>query len=409
MNLLKKFVYWFTVQKYFTKVKEHHLETITGIENLPKTGPFIVIANHSSFADHYLIGALFKHLYGNTLYYLTKKESFNNRWSKFWHEATNCIPIDREKPDISAFKAMLAVLKDKKILVIYPEGTRGPGDHLLPFKSGAFKIASRMNVPIIPIGLVGVSEVLPKTQSTFNPNKAIINVGKMIPVEFIKKHPLESLMEYTRERIYELSLAKNLPSNDIYNLSITNNALVQRVENHVEDVLERGDYARVNQNYDQYIHALDYALINIPNYIPAIIQRARLIGIKALSSKLDLILNIRKVKKLAELALAQDNNHAFGNYILGQYYLKLPFILGGNNKKALTLISKAFQKAPLYGVEQSKFTLTLAEAYEKTGARESALQMLQIAKLAQGEGARFETRKQKILNKIDQLELVLPA
>lgn len=403
MKFISQLVYWYKVVRYYDKVKKHHLESVTGFENLPQEGPFVVVANHSSFVDHYLIGALFKHLFNNSIYFLTKKESFENWWSRFWHQASNCIPVDREKPDIAAFKQMMAVLKAKKILVIYPEGTRGPGGELLPFKTGAFKIAARMKVPIVPIGLVGANKIMPRDQSHFSPFKAAINIGKPMSVEFIKAHSLDELTDYARDRIFELSLAHDLPHQHMLHRAAASEALARRVEARVEAVLETGAYHTIKADYALYESAIDYSLMNTPRHIPTMIQQARLMGIRALASRAGFFRYIPQVKRLAEEVIALDASHAFAHYILGQYYLKMPRLLGGNAQKALQSLSMAFQNAPVYGIEQNKFTLTLAEAYEQTGNKPAALQLLENAQHAQGEGTRFEKRKQRILHKIAQL------
>ncbi|UII26522.1 1-acyl-sn-glycerol-3-phosphate acyltransferase [Fulvivirga maritima] len=407
LTLITQVIFWLKVGRFYTRVKMRHLRSITGVENLPESGPFIVVANHSSYVDHYFIGALFKHLYNSKVFFLTKKESFQSWWDKLWLKSANAIPVDREKPDIAAFKTMLKVLGEKNILVIYPEGTRGPGDEMLPFKSGAFRIASKMRVPIVPIGLVGVHKIMSREETKFSKEKASLNIGKPISIDSIKQLSASELMEYTRQRIFELSHAPEKPHELPENLLTSCDALANKVERRIEEVLESCNYSEINIGYKQQHEAIDYAMINHPNHVSSIVQKARLIGIKALASKRDFLFRMGTVKRLAKQALSIDPEHAFAHYILGQYYLKFPDLLGGSALKAMKHLSLAFQNAPLYGIEQSKFTFSLAEAYEKAGDAHAALKLLQFQPTAQGVGKRFENRQLKIKNKVTQLEALL--
>ena len=121
---------------------------------IPKKGPIIVCGNH-------------KHLYDQCLpiistnrkiYYMAKKEYFDNKWISWFFKSSGCISVDRknkEKAHIAKEKAV-ELLKKNKAVGIFPEGTRNKtNDLLLPFKMGTVKMASESNATIVPFVITG--------------------------------------------------------------------------------------------------------------------------------------------------------------------------------------------------------------------------------------------------------------
>lgn len=149
----------------------------SGIENLPRAGAYIVAANHSSYIDHFLLAALIQKYRKRKIYFLTRAEAFEGYWSRTWHVATNCVPVDRERPEVGAFRTMAALLKAGEIVVIYPEGTRSESGALLPPKPGAIKLAIHCDVPIVPIGLIGANRILPKRKIVPRWHRAQLHIG----------------------------------------------------------------------------------------------------------------------------------------------------------------------------------------------------------------------------------------
>ena len=85
-------------------------------------------------------------------YCVAKKELFKNKLIKIFLKGMNAIPIDRQKVEISTVKKCLSVLKNNKILTIFPEGTRNKTKEPLgDIKSGASIFATKSNSPIVPI------------------------------------------------------------------------------------------------------------------------------------------------------------------------------------------------------------------------------------------------------------------
>lgn len=174
------------MRKLFYFVVQHTLLPLTrglffgrvsGMEQLPQSGAYIVAANHSSYMDHFLLAALIKKYRKRKVYFLTRAEAFDGYWSRAWHHATNCIPVDRERPEIASFRTMADLLKAGEIVVIYPEGTRSESGALLPPKPGAIKLALHADIAIVPVGIIGANRILPKHQRLPRLRRADLHVG----------------------------------------------------------------------------------------------------------------------------------------------------------------------------------------------------------------------------------------
>lgn len=124
--------------KLTTKVVGMFVGDVENIDTLKFDGPRIIVANHSSYMDHFMILYLLKKQNPKqSVYFLTKKEAFERSFSRWWHLSLNCIPVDRNQ---NALTSMM-VLKDKLInenavVVIYPEGTRTPNGLCIMEKVG---------------------------------------------------------------------------------------------------------------------------------------------------------------------------------------------------------------------------------------------------------------------------------
>ncbi len=159
------------------------IKEIRGIENIPKDRPFIIAANHTSYMDHFGLASLIVPHLNKKLHFLAKKEHFEGM-QKFWHEYAGAIPLDREKGGKEALKWAIQALKEGKIIGIYPEGTRSPDGKIQQGKTGAARLAVAAKVPIIPIGLIGMFDILPKGKLIPKLKRAAINVGSPIYFDY---------------------------------------------------------------------------------------------------------------------------------------------------------------------------------------------------------------------------------
>ena len=189
----------------------HHF-VIGKVQNEPIldqiTGSKIIIANHSSYLDHFVILDILKNRFPNQeVYFLTKQEAFDSLFSNWWHTNLNCIPVDRSGDATKAMMELKRILKNKNAtVVIYPEGTRTPTGEIYLGKSGAETLSLLTKTPIIPMGLHSAFEVLPKL--TTKPNlktKVDVSIGEPIFINKSEKHNLNELTLNHMKMLSELA------------------------------------------------------------------------------------------------------------------------------------------------------------------------------------------------------------
>lgn len=127
---------------------------VTGAENLPATGPYILAANHRSNADPLLLGCTPRRYN----FFFAKRELFESRLLGFYIRALGAFPVDRGEADLGAVRHSLGVLKKGHVLVFFPEGTRSVSGDFLPAQAGLGMIALRAGVPVVPVYVHGTAQ-----------------------------------------------------------------------------------------------------------------------------------------------------------------------------------------------------------------------------------------------------------
>lgn len=132
---------------------------IDGVENII-SGPCVFMCNHRSVLDIFGLYYSLK----EPFVWIAKEELFSVPFLGWALKAGGHIGMDRKNPKkaIKSLNRALNNLKDGKKIIIFPEGTWGKGDKLLPFKRGGFDIAIKGGVPVIPIGIKGTGDLQPE-------------------------------------------------------------------------------------------------------------------------------------------------------------------------------------------------------------------------------------------------------
>jgi 1-acyl-sn-glycerol-3-phosphate acyltransferase len=122
------------------------------LNKVPQRGPFLVVMNHVNFLDAPVI---ITQMVPRPITGLIKKETWDNPFMAFLFNQWQGIPIDRSLADFNAFAEAIKALDEGKILGIAPEGTRTGDGCLIRGKPGVAILASKCDVPILPIAYFG--------------------------------------------------------------------------------------------------------------------------------------------------------------------------------------------------------------------------------------------------------------
>ena len=153
---------------------------VVGRQNVPKEDAFIFVSNHSSYFDPILLGTS---LY-RSLYYMARENLFWKPLFGWVMRQVHAFPIRREGGDLGALRQALAILKDGKPLVIFPEGTRSKGRALRTAKPGVGFIVAKAGVPVVPAYIDGSLEALPKSLKTLKHHPVRVYIGEQIKFDF---------------------------------------------------------------------------------------------------------------------------------------------------------------------------------------------------------------------------------
>lgn len=154
-HIPKRFYFLYLLLRPFIREQQ-------GLSHIPRSGGVIIIANHSSYLDHYLIGLTVMCCYKRRVRFLAKKEHFDRPIERWVHEWLGAFPIDRERANKESLLNVVKLLNNKEIVLIYPEGTRSPDGHLQAFKPGVLFTHYHSAAPIVPAGINGAFKVLPR-------------------------------------------------------------------------------------------------------------------------------------------------------------------------------------------------------------------------------------------------------
>ena len=131
-----------------------------GKENIPQ-GKVVIIANHFHAVDCGFIARV----YNKDIYFLAKKELFENKFFGKIIKSFGAIPVDRKNPDMQSMLTCMRILKDEHKLVVFPEGTRNKTGttELQPIMGGAMIFAVKAKSPIVPIIINNKPRIFRKT------------------------------------------------------------------------------------------------------------------------------------------------------------------------------------------------------------------------------------------------------
>lgn len=176
---------------------------VEGIEHLEEAAPRILVSNHESWYD---VWALAAEIPGR-VHFVAKKELeeipvFGAAWTGCGH-----ISIDRQDRSSairSLDRAGEKIRDEPATVVIFPEGTRSRTGELQRFKKGAFVLALKAGVPVVPAGIAGSRRILPKGGWRIRGGEIRVRVGEPLATDALDLGDRDALLAEAHERVREL-------------------------------------------------------------------------------------------------------------------------------------------------------------------------------------------------------------
>lgn len=147
---------------------------VTGRENVPEEGPYILVVNHMSKADPPL---LFLALPPMRLRFFAGEKWERHKLFDPVMKAVGVIYINRGEVDRKALREAMEALRSGSIFGLAPEGTRSRSGKLLKAKDGAAYLASRAHVPLVPVGVTN-TDVLGANVKRLRRTKMAVHIGQ---------------------------------------------------------------------------------------------------------------------------------------------------------------------------------------------------------------------------------------
>ena len=195
-KLPKLYWYWFTLivlQPFY--IRYFKLKAV-GLENVPRKGPFLMVANHSHLLDPFFIGALIK----RPVFQMASNEFFRKPLVRRFMWAMGAFPRKKGFVDFKSIKHAIKIVKMGYPLIIYPEGGRNWDGETLPILKSTAKLVKLLNVPLITVVSKGNYLAYPRWANRRRKSQITIYYSK--PVQFSKDTPDEVIIDHIQRGIY---------------------------------------------------------------------------------------------------------------------------------------------------------------------------------------------------------------
>lgn len=174
---------------------------VIGAENIP-SGPVVFASNHQSAMD---IPLLYVYLPGQ-FRIVAKVELFRYPFMGWHLTRSGQIAVDEKnvRANLRSLNRAVDTVKSGMPLMIFPEGGRTPDGEIKKFMSGAFYVAIKAGVPVVPVAIVGTFEVLRMWSYVIHPGPMQLVIGKPISTEGYTTRDMDQLAEKVKVEIEEM-------------------------------------------------------------------------------------------------------------------------------------------------------------------------------------------------------------
>lgn len=174
---------------------------VEGMEHLPATGPFLLVANHQSILDPILIQAICD----RPIHTMAKSTQFASPLFAWLMPRLLSFPVRRFQTDPQAVRIVLRLLERGEPVGIYVEGERSWDGVLQPPRLGAIRLILKAGVPVVPCAIAGTYEAWPRWDRALRRADVTITFGT--PIHFPKldhKPDREAALDSTAQTLMQV-------------------------------------------------------------------------------------------------------------------------------------------------------------------------------------------------------------
>lgn len=172
---------------------------VYGLENVPRTGGVLLISNHQSYLDPMLLAVQLR----RPVSFLARSTLFEKRAFGWLISRLNAFPVRRGEGDIGAVKEAIRRLKEGRVLMMFPEGTRSRDGKLGRIQPGISMLVRRAGVPVVPAAISGAFQAWPRSRKLPRAHPIRVVYGKPLETEGLKGEKLVELIGKRVREVYE--------------------------------------------------------------------------------------------------------------------------------------------------------------------------------------------------------------
>jgi 1-acyl-sn-glycerol-3-phosphate acyltransferase len=150
-----------------------------GLDAVDWSRTYVIMANHASYLDVLALYSTLPRIVG----FVAKKELYVIPFFNGVMRAIGCVPVNRgERHEaVEALREAADAVRGGTTIAIFPEGTRSPGDRILPMKKGPFHLVQMAQVEVLPIGIRGAAALMPRQNTSMHSGVIEVHAGAPLP------------------------------------------------------------------------------------------------------------------------------------------------------------------------------------------------------------------------------------
>jgi glycerol-3-phosphate dehydrogenase (NAD(P)+) len=167
----------------------------TGLEHVPAEGPVLLVCNHRSIIDPFIIGLCSR----RPIYYVAKEEIFGSRFVGWYVSSLGAFPVRRGKADADMIETAKAILRRGDPVLIFPEGTRTRPGPLGSPKRGIGRLALETGATVVPVAMIGTEAI--RKGWRIRPKQIRVRIGPPLRFPHVEPATAQLAAEVT-ERVW---------------------------------------------------------------------------------------------------------------------------------------------------------------------------------------------------------------